>query len=790
VRVRLSLISRSVVREIWPPFLLGFTAYTFILLIRTILLLADFAVRRSAPFAEVARLVALSLPWIVVLTFPMAFLLGVLVGIGRLNTDSELTALRACGVGPAALYRPVLGAAATASVLVLFLYNVILPPANEALQTAMTRVAATSIVNLVAPRTFREPRPGITFFFDRAAPDGRAFEGVFLRLGDDVGAPDRIIVARQGALTLEGDRLWLDLRHSEVHELDPEDPSRDRVSRNETQRLLLAGDAPNPSGAAVRVQRGLRSQALPELWKSAHTLSRRDPERRLAWVEIHKKFAIPVACLAFALVGVPLGQTLRRGGRGGSFALSLAVLLGYYLLLTSGETWAQEGRVAPALAMWLPNVLLVALGVGAALFRPSGRTPRAPRPQIAPEMAGAPPALEARPSEGPSASSASATSSTPLRPRPRPQPRSRRRGWPRLISLLDRYVLARFLSALLLIFASAMLLSIVVDYADKLDEVARHHPPFSAILGFYRYFALSIAIQIAPFAVLLAALVGLGVLSKNAEDTAFKASGVSLWRLAAPVAVFVALGAAGVFAVGEYVLPIAEQRQMRFRNVIYGRPVDYGIRTSAERNWYLARDGSIWFREESVLARNALLGVSIFRFDPEFTLTGRTDARAAVWRNGEWTLTDGWTRAFDGSDPAFRKFTEDQVEGDPPDSVVASRRRPEEMRFRELERLTRHLRAGGYPTASLETALQAKLAQPALLPVMALLAVPFAFRVGRRGALAGIGVGLSLGILTLVASAFATKLGEVGALPPWLAAWSPAILFGLAAAYMTLRIRT
>ena len=95
------------------------------------------------------------------------------------------------------------------------------------------------------------------------------------------------------------------------------------------------------------------------------------------------------------------------------------------------------------------------------------------------------------------------------------------------------------------------------------------------------------------------------------------------------------------------------------------------------------------------------------------------------------------------------------------------------MRFRELERLTRHLARRRLPHGLLETALQAKLAQPALLPVMALLAVPFAFRVGRRGLWPGIGVGLTLGILTLVASAFATKLGEVGALPPWLAAWSP-----------------
>ncbi len=764
--MRPRLISRSVLREIWPPFVLGFVAYTFILLIRTILILADFAVRRSAPFAEVARLVLLSLPWIVVLTLPMAFLVGVLVGLGRLNTDSELVALRSCGVGPAALYRPVLGAAAAASGLVLFLYNVILPPANEALQASMVRVAATSIVNLVAPRTFREPRPGITFFFDRASPDGRAFEGVFLRLGDESEPPNRIIVARSGTLTLEGDRLWLDLFHSTVHELDVADPSRDRTSRNETQRLLLAGDTSVPAGATVRVQRGLRSQNLPELWRAAHTLPASDPNRRLAWVEIHKKFAIPVACLAFAIVGVPLAQTLRRGGRGGSFALSLAVLLGYYLLLSSGETWAQEGRMGPALAMWLPNILLVALGIAAALWRPVGRAPHAPRPLIA-EPARA------------------AAAVAPPRPPASPRPRFG------LISLADRYVLARFLGALCLVFASAMLLAVVVDYADKLDEVARHHPPAAVIFGFYRSFALSIAVQIAPFAVLLATLVGLGVLSKNAEDTAFKASGVSLLRLALPVLVLAGLFAVLAFAVGEYVLPLAEQRQARFRNVIYGREPDYGIRTAAERNWYLARDGSIWFREESLAARDTLLGVAIFRFGPDSSLTDRTDAREAVWTGEQWTLKDGSTRSFapDGKEP-YRRFAEERVPGDPPASVVATRRRPEEMRFRELERLTRHLRAGGYPTSGLETALQSKLAQPALLPVMVLLAVPFAFRVGRRGALAGVGVGLGLGILTLVASAFVTKLGEVGALPPPLAAWSPNVIFGLAATYFLARLRT
>src|SRR6266496_1866474 len=170
------LVSRSVLREIWTSFLLGFAAYTFILLIRTIYILADFFVRRSASFGEVAWLAVLSLPWMIVLTIPMAFLLGTLIGIGRLAGDSEIVAMRACGIGPGAIYRPALGAAAVLSVAVFFIYNMVLPAANDVLTRSLTRVAATSVVNVVRPRTFREARSGVTLYFDRTAADGRSLE--------------------------------------------------------------------------------------------------------------------------------------------------------------------------------------------------------------------------------------------------------------------------------------------------------------------------------------------------------------------------------------------------------------------------------------------------------------------------------------------------------------------------------------------------------------------------------------------------------------------------------------
>ncbi len=761
------LVSRSVLREIWPPFLLGFAAYTFILLVRTIYFLADFFVRRSATLGDVARLAALSLPWIVVLTLPMAFLLGVLIGVGRLAGDSEIVALRSCGVGPAAVYRPALVAAAGLSIGVFLLYNLVLPDANEALSRALARVAATSVVNVVQPRTFREVRSGVTLFFDRAASDGRSLDGVFVKLGEEYEKDLRVIVARRGALTLEGDRLWLDLFNSTLHEYDANDPSRYRINRSQTQRILIAGDIWNSSAAKVSYQKSLRAQSLSELLATAGRVRRESPENyRLAWVEIHKKLSIPFACLAFAVAGIPLAESSRRGGKGSAFAISLAIIILYYVLLSSGETWAQQGRLPPGVAIWIPNALLLA--GGAVAIARSGRERarwRWPRRRAAREAE---------------------RSLSPARPRPRFGSLLRFPG------ILDRYVLARFLTVLFFASASVLILAVIVDYADHIDKIAKNRPPASVVLGYYRCFLLSIGTQIAPFVALIATLVSLGVLSKNNEDTAFKASGVSLRRLAAPILAATGVAALLFFALGEYVLPFSERTGARYRNIIYGRPVDYGVaRTPAERNWRFAGGGRIWHEEESNPEKGLLISPSVFQFDGNFDLLRRDSAREASWNGKQWIFRQGWTRTFGGSaQTSYRTYLEESVEGDPPRAFAGDRRTPEQMRWRELQRYARRLKASGYPTGNLQTALYAKFATPALIPLMALLAVPFAFRIGRRGALAGIGVGLALGMGFQIATAFFAKLGDVGALPALLAAWSPNVVAATGAAYLLLRLRT
>ena len=760
------LLSRSVLRELSWPFLLGFAAYTFLLLIREIFLMTDFLVRRAATFGEVVWLIVLSIPWIVVLTLPMAFLLGLLIGIGRLAADSELVALRSCGVGPAAIYRPAFGAAVVLSAGVFLLYNFVLPRANDALGHALARLAATSAVNLVQPRVFREIRPGVTLFFDRAGADGRSFEGVFLAFSDE--GQNRVVVARAGRLILEGNDLWLDLDESVAHEFDPAEPTRYRIDSSVKQRILFTGDIWNSPKAQISYEKSLRSQSLGELLRTAahERAGKRSPERyRLAWVEIHKKLSIPLACFTFAFVGVPLAESSRRGGRGSGFALSLAILVGYYVLLSSGETWAESGKLSPGAAMWLPNVLLVLLGVGVFIRRGRERKRfavfsflrRKTRGALAPDV----------------------------------ERRARWTGFWRFPAVLDRYVLIRFFSALALVLLSVLVVSLIVDYADQVDEIIRNKPPWSAVSGYYRYFLFDIGMTLAPFTVLVASLVGLGVLSRNNEDTAFKAGGVSLHRLGAPVVVAAGLVGVLAFALGEYVEPIARQREEGYRNIIHGHEKDYGRRYASERNWFYGDDGRIWFRQEMDPRRDVLVAPTVFEFGSGFVLIRRDQAREAQWTGQVWSFRGGWTRTFDGSvDTSYHSFLERNVPGDPPAAFTRERRTPEEMTFPELGRYTRRLERTGYPTGSLATALHQKIARPVLIPLMALLSIPFAFKIGKRGTLAGIGVGLVLGMVFVVANEFFTRLGAVGALPPLLAAWSPNVLFATGTTFLLLRLKT
>jgi len=763
------LISKNVLREILPPFGLGLVAYTFLLLLRSLVQLSEMVVRRGAPAPVVGELLLLTLPQVLVLTIPMAFLFGILIGVGRLSGDSEIVALRASGVSRGRLFLPVALAGGGLAVVVAILSMWGYPTANDRLERMESRLFASAALEMVRPRVFTEPRTewDWVMFVDRDLPGTPGWRGVFL---DDRTDPNResVIVAREGRFRFDGRRLWLDLADAIQHTTERFDPKTYHVNRSQDLSILVHESRPQPAGS--RIEKGVRLQTLAELWRNVRRPAVSPARYRLLRVEIHKKFAIPIACLVFALVGLPLGITNRRGGRGSGFAISLAIILAYYLLFNTGENWAEDGRISPALAMWLPNVLLAAFGAFL-YFRPERerlawgerwRRWRERRKEARLRKRGAAPAT--------------APAGT---------------GLARFPTRIDRYVLSPFLAALAAIYASVTFLYVLVDYSDHAEDILKRRIPSSVVADYYRAMLAPILVQILPFCVMLAALVALGALSRHGEDTAFKACGVPLARLGVPIILAAIVASGAAFWAGEYVLPGANRESHRLLDRIKGR-AERAAAMPSGGTWALGGEGArIWNFDTYEAGARRLWRPALFEFDRDFHLVARTAAATAEWDGAAWRFRDGWRRTFAGSaETSFTPFGSRRIEGDSPRLFARVGGRPDEMRYRALSNYVARLSRSGYPVAELATALAGKPAAAAQTIVLACLALPFAFTIGRRGALTGIGVGLAAGMLFLVVAALFTRLGEVGSVPPLLAAWGPDLIFVLFAAYRMTTVRT
>ena len=173
-------LDRYVFMEALGPVTLGFLVYTFLLLMQFLFRSAEMIVRRDVPADVVGKLLLMTLPNIVVLTIPMSLLFGVLVGMGRLSSDSELVALRSCGISLFKLYRPILALSLLLTGVNIFLMVWTLPRANHGLQQLRIDIVTGTSSKHVEPRVFYEDWQGLVLYIFDAPPDGDFWEGVFV----------------------------------------------------------------------------------------------------------------------------------------------------------------------------------------------------------------------------------------------------------------------------------------------------------------------------------------------------------------------------------------------------------------------------------------------------------------------------------------------------------------------------------------------------------------------------------------------------------------------------------
>ena len=213
-------------------------------------------------------------------------------------------------------------------------------------------------------------------------------------------------------------------------------------------------------------------------------------------------------------------------------------------------------------------------------------------------------------------------------------PSSKPRGiFPRI---LDEYVVREFVTMFLLVLAGFVLLMIVFTFFDLVGDILRNHIALTMVGEYLVNLTPSMLYQIAPLAVLIAALVTFGVLNRNSEIVAMKATGISLYRLVVPIVSIAACLAVSLFLFDQYYLPQANRRQEALRNIIKGRPPQTYLHP--EQKWIFGQKpqpgepGRIFYYEFFDPDSNEFANLSVFEFDPStFQLTRRIFATRAVW---------------------------------------------------------------------------------------------------------------------------------------------------------------
>src|SRR5579883_2605052 len=532
------ILTRYILHEVVSHAAVGVAIFTFVLFTKDLGHILELVVRNSAPLGSVLEVVALSLPLAFTITIPAGVLVGVLIGLSRLAADSEITAMRASGIGVWTFLR-VVAIFVLAAWLLAVVNSVYLAPASQAaLGRLQDRLKSAQASFEVQPRVFYEGFPKIVLYVHDVHGSQRAavWKGVFLADISTPGSP-RIWQAEQGVLVSEGpSQLHLHLVNGSTHETDPKSPEHYQISSfQQTDIPIEVPAADKQENEAVPLSE-MSTAALLEAARTSNPAS-----ARLYLIEFHHRMALPTACVVLALVGIPLGLSSKKGGKSSGFVLAIALVFLYYSASLIGLSLARQGRISPGLGVWLANLVFL-LG-GAFLLCRAASLP-------APGAGGL------------------ARGSTAFE---RASSRLRLSGvdFP---TILDDYVLRDFFAYLGMIMAAFLTLMLVFTLFELLTDIMRNHISALMVGDYLLNVCPYFIYNLAQYAVLLAVLVTFGLMERSNEVTAIKATGISIYRFIVPVLVICAGLAASLFSFDQVYLPRANKRQDALRNQIKGKP--------------------------------------------------------------------------------------------------------------------------------------------------------------------------------------------------------------------------
>ena len=777
-----SLIPRYVLRAALPYFAFTWILLSVIMFVQQSARYADIFFSANLPTGLIWQLSFALIPSVAAFTCPMAVLVGVIIGLAKMQGDSELIALRAAGVGNSQILLPILFLGLILSGFALLINWKGVPLAAQIARKVGLEAALLKLESPVEPGVFNTEIWGYTVYVKSGNPTSGAWENIFIFNEDKPTGVMRLITSKNGRIDTNQEDSELVLEEAFVTTL------------NTSETVAAAAPVPNVHERVKNLRfvvQTRRGQIIERLSKTeetpdelgltelaAYARNRQGKERTEAEILWQRRIVLSVTPIFFALLGASLILRFSRGGRGFGFFLALLILIGYYLLALLGEQLARSERIGVLAGSLLPVaatlVLIVWFNLSQRFIAAGGNFKFWTRFR---------------------------EFGTQMYARAKSFGVYGRRGFPNLASgLLDFDIVFNLLKyfALSMGFLTATYL---IFTAFELWKFAAAAPDGFSILGKYLLYLLPfIYIQIAPSCLMIATLATFVIKSRQNEVVTWTAAGRSVYRLLLPC--FLLMLAAGLFnwQIQERIAPqtnrVQDSLRTELRSSAGGTVGNAGNTAEAkEIKFWTAAKNRIYSYALNVnqTGRDAARDLYVFEFEPTGErLKSLIRAEEAVWRNGEIELRGAARQTVWTNDQRVLNSEVTAREG-----ILAEDFNP----FRQIYTKPNHLSAretaekleianSASEKRIYAVALEKKYATIVLPFVITLFTAPFALSLSRKGKVVTIGCAVAVWLVFTGVSNGFEQFGLNGYVAPLVAVWSPLILFTIVGFFLISRLKT
>jgi lipopolysaccharide export system permease protein len=353
------IISKYILKEIMTPFGVTVLVFTLIFLIGNLMQLIEMIVQKGVGLLNIARLLGYTLPFLFVYIIPMAFFISILLGLLRLSSDNEVTAMKASGVGFFQLLPPVLCLSLAAYFLTSFMAMVAQPWGEYSLKNLIFNLAVVQAKVTLKERVFNNDFKDLVFYIQKVDNEGQ-MEDVFIFDQRQKDLPQTIVAKKGWLIPNPGKRsLSLRLENGTIYNVSLDSKSAQNIHFKSYELALPLEQMISDQKKRERSETELYVHELKEKIRQTPP---GEKKYYIYQIEYYKKFSLPFSCLVFGMIAFPLGLQSRLAGRAWAIILGGTVFFIYYLFLSLAFSLGEKGSLPPIIGLWLPNIVVGIIG--------------------------------------------------------------------------------------------------------------------------------------------------------------------------------------------------------------------------------------------------------------------------------------------------------------------------------------------------------------------------------------------------------------------------------------------